>query len=80
MSTYRDGAGEVDPEGTQTLLLDLTEAADQREHDRDTGASGKVLHSETHELHKVGQGGLTGVGLPVGVGYEGSSRIERQVP
>ena len=77
----QDGAGEVDPEGTQTLLLDLTEAADQREHDRDTGASGnEVLHSETHELHKVGQGGLTGIGLPVGVGYEGSSRIERQVP
>ena len=77
----QDGAGEVDPEGTQTLLLDLTEAADQREHDRDTGASGnEVLHSETHELHKVGQGGLTGVGLPVGVGYEESSRIERQVP
>ena len=79
MSTYR--AGEVDPEGTQTLLLDLTEAADQREHDRDTGAGGnEVLHGETHELHKVGQGGLTGIGLPVGVGYEGSSRIERQVP
>ena len=77
----QDGAGEVDPEGTQTLLLDLTEAADQREHDRDTGASGQeVLHGETHELHKVGQGGLTGVGLPVGVGYEGSSRIKRQVP
>ena len=77
----QDGAGEVDPEGTQTLLLDLTEAADQREHDRDTGASGnEVLHGEAHELHKVGQGGLTGVGLPVGVGYEGSSRIERQVP
>ena len=31
----QDGAGEVDPEGTQTLLLDLAEAADQREHDRE---------------------------------------------
>jgi hypothetical protein len=77
----QDGAGEVDPEGTQTLLLDLTEAADQREHDRDTGAGGQeVLHGEAHELHKVGQGGLTGIGLPIGVGYEGSGRIERQIP
>ena len=77
----QDGAGEVDPEGTQTLLLDLTETADEREHDRNTGAGGQeVLHGEAHELHKVGQGGLTGIGLPVGVGYEGSSRIERQVP
>ena len=77
----QDGAGEVDPEGTQTLLLDLTETADEREHDRNTGAGGQeVLHGEAHELHKVGQGGLTGIGLPVGVGYEGSSSIERQVP
>ena len=30
----QDGAGEVDPEGTQTLLLDLTETADQSEHVR----------------------------------------------
>ena len=77
----QDGAGEVDPEGTQTLLLDLTEAADQCEHDRDTGAGGnEVLHGETHELHKVGQGGLAGIGLPVGIGDEGGRRVERQVP
>ena len=77
----QDGAGEVDPEGTQTLLLDLTEAADQCEHDRDTGAGGnEVLHGETHELHKVGQGGLAGIGLPVGIGDKGGRRVERQVP
>ncbi len=77
----QDGAGEVDPEGTQALLLDLTEAADQCEHDRDTSAGGnEVLHGETHELHKVGQGGLAGIGLPVGIGDEGGRRVERQVP
>ena len=77
----QDGADEVDPEGTQTLLLDLTEAADQCEHDRDTGAGGnEVLHRETHELHKVGQGGLAGIGLPVGIGDKGGRRVERQVP
>ena len=77
----QDGAGEVDPKRAESLLLDLTETADEREHDRNTGAGGQeVLHGETHELHKVGQGGLTGIGLPVGVGYEGSSRIKRQVP
>ncbi|MNF78653.1 hypothetical protein D3C84_608450 [compost metagenome] len=71
------GAGHVDPEVTEGLRRFATDTAAQRNQYRQAGGrTDEVLHGQADHLAQVAQGGLTAVGLPVGVGHETDRRVE----
>jgi hypothetical protein len=72
-------AHQVHPEVPQLAGAPTGEPAHQRDRDRhaDRGRH-EVLDRQPRHLHEVTVGGLTGVGLPVGVGDEADRGVPRQ--
>ena len=72
-------AHQVDPEVTQIAGALAGEAAHQCDRHRHAdGGRDEVLHRQPGHLHQMTIGGLTGVGLPVGVGDEADRGVPRQ--
>ncbi len=72
--------GQVGPEVADGLRVASRQAPDQRYQNRHAGCSGhKILHGESQHLSQIAQRRFPSIGLPVGVGRETRSRVERQV-
>ncbi len=44
------------------------------------GGRDEVLGGQAHHLAEVGEAGLTGIGLPVGVGHKADRSVEGELP
>ena len=74
-------AHQILPEVAKVYGLLAGETAEQRDGDGGTGGGGdEVLGGEPHHLAEVGEAGLTGIGLPVGVGHEADRGVEGELP
>ena len=72
-------AHQVDPEVAQIAGAPAGEPAHQRDRHRHAdGGRDEVLHRQPGHLHEMTVGGLTGVGLPVGIGDEADRGVPRQ--
>ena len=73
-------AEQIEPGVAKTADTVTGETADQRKgHGPAAGSREEVLHRQPHHLAEVAQAGLTGIGLPVGIGHKADCGIQRQI-
>ncbi len=74
-------AGQVDPGVAECGDILASKGADEgKNHRNAAGGRKEILYRQARHLAEIAQGGLSGIGLPVGITDKADRSVQRQMP